>query len=46
MPTELASTLCLVMACDLAACWVIERTMDAVFPPRTSTRAAALLART
>ncbi|ACO66619.1 p-type ATPase superfamily, partial [Micromonas commoda] len=31
MPTGLASTLCLVMACDLAACWVIERTMDAVF---------------
>ena len=46
MPTGLASTLCLVMACDLGACWVIERTMDRVFPPRTSTRAAALLART
>ncbi len=42
MPTELARTMCLVMACDLAACWVIERTMDRVFPPRTSTAAAAL----
>jgi cation-transporting ATPase 13A1 len=45
MPTELARTTCLVMACDLAACWVIERTLDRVFPPRTSSTAAALLAR-
>ena len=41
MPAELASKLCLVMACDLAACWVIERTLDRVFPPTTSRRAAS-----
>ena len=46
MPAELASKLCLVMACDLAACWVIERTLDRVFPPTTSRRAAALLEKT
>ena len=45
MPTAVANALCGVMACDLAVCWVIERTLNWAFPPRTSNAAAALLAR-
>ena len=45
MPSDLANVLCGVMACDLAVCWVIERTLNWAFPPRTSNAAAALLAR-
>jgi hypothetical protein len=45
MPSDLANVLCGVMACDLVVCWVIERTLNWAFPPRTSNAAAALLAR-
>ena len=45
MPSDLANALCGVMACDLVVCWVIERTLNWAFPPRTSNAAAALLAR-
>ena len=45
MPSGLANVLCGVMACDLVVCFVIERTLNWAFPPRTSNAVAALLAR-